>query len=266
MPWGSASSSARILQCPGSTVLPREDLQSENAKKRGELGTKIHSIISEIHTDLKLGKDTIDDLRYKWKNNRHWFTTWNKIPKRIERLIDDDDFLELLSTFDYSEHSCAISCINGYTIRYFSYLDRETRDNKLADCYISGTADLVREIGTSLDYNEYKYLEVSDIKTGFKPPQAKDNAQLLTLATSLWLNAWPSKESDNQYTLSIIHIDQRGGFSKDNWYIKHKELEEHFQKLKKTYQQSLIRPIITKRGIECNYCPCRTNCPEYKKK
>lgn len=250
MPWSSASSASRFLICPGSAVLPREDLRSDLAKRKGNEGTKLHAIFESIHRDLKTSNKSIDVLREEWTNKEDWFTSWGKLPAKITRLINDDTFIKLVNHYDYAELSAGISCVNGFNIKFASPVSREERDKNLSEVYLTGTADLVKEGILP---------EVADYKTGFPTPKALENDQLLTLATILWYN-----QPRTQYKLSIIGVSGKGEWTKDDWVIDYNRILQHYELLCKTYSKTKILPVITVRGSHCKYCPSITNCPEYK--
>lgn len=232
----SPSGFARLIKCPSHLVLIK-DAPSVKASPAAEWGTEVHEISSKIlYTALKE----------------------HKSPSLILDQIDDDDKREVAEFYtDF--------CIDLYgQIRAVA--------DKTPKCYIEHKVGLTDNIWGTADFIIHfvkggkDYLIVVDLKTGYTPVDAEDNAQLrvygLAAAKTLGI------EPDAYYLYIVQPKVYEDGFARAK--VEHSEMYDFHQEVKKVEKKALkilqtddLSHLAV--GDHCKFCPARALmlCPEH---
>lgn len=227
----TASQTPRVMACPASEALPHvEKLPSEVASA----GTGRH----ELLVDVRDGKSP---------SGQH--ADW------AERLIEDG-ILEDLRGYR-AEVALAYDVAFGGGRELGERLGRAYPTTHPSE--LVGSADYLRVTAAGT-------VVVVDLKTGMTPVDARDNAQLLTLALAA-CRAYGSTRAEVGILQAPEGMEPRWSW----WEVSEERLEQHAAELAQMYAdledaRSDVKAGRTVRhvaeGSHCRYCPAQAACPK----
>lgn len=245
MAWTRASSLPISLACPGSTVLPVQELRSPSTVEAGEWGTM-------VHTWKATGRVQPSKA---YPQHARLFT---KKLKTVWGTIEDSEKARLTLWPDDGQHelSIAYNCNDGS----FAWSDTSTPDEwkgKFGNEWITGTMDYLGDV-LGVPWT-------SDLKTGRFPPDA-EGPQNMFYAAGTWLlkDRPPSVIASIDWwaRYPVYNLPKRFDAEPDS-----ESLDKFLWECQNSYRihgrarvaDDKTPFLVT--GSQCTWCPSRRICP-----